>query len=1017
MLSHVTSNVGRIRAPFARLWAWVAHLLLGDDVFASYSRQDGASYVLALANGLSDAGFVCYVDQWGSAPGLELPTPLRRTLLRSSMLVVVGSPGAAQSENVEKEIRDFHGTGRSIVVIDVDGAVAGARWRPLVDGVARISATGAELASGTVSPAVNNRVERSANFTRRTDRQRRLLGTSLTVFAVVVGASILVSSHFSEKAREQAKEATLQTEKAHQAETRAAEAAKRAQKANDARAAVEAQRDEVQRQITSLQSQEADAVARAGKADKRRRDAEERVAEAQQESGRLASDVAQARQESGRLATEVKQRQNNVASMARAAEARAALPSNPTVAMELALQSFDLSPTPQSVSALRAALSEHVSSMDRQIESGYMILLKGGAEVGVLSSDRPELVRYNVQTGALTRTSVPGTSKRCTPIARKRRIVLACEGPPDFAWDGVKGSSFFLPLKELAIHHTVADDAEELFATPGASFGTADGKVLVWTTAGMAKTTSVPGHVEELAFLHHSRRLIVGVGDYGSHEVLLFDVQPDGSLKKLESDKFRTSLSGGEMIVHPLDRQVALVISHELHVWTLPDLKHTEVMQKVVESADYNPDGSLLAVGGSGGEIHLLSTESFTTIKNCPPLPDSITDIRFSPRYPILIAGTADTVPQRWTGEICDTTIGADIGHVDGYRIGFTADGLRILTRRDNGLRLSEPRLGYIVKAPKAVGVPENISPDGLSVLTSGRLDGLGICLWHWKENRYQELLSNFDGANWRFSRDGSFVVVVDSAGQVDVWKTTTEARLRMPNALGSGIKEVAVSAGGNQVAVLRETNAVEIWDVERGARLAARSFPGQVIGIEFASSNAVLNVADGLRNELLEWSWASGVTTTLVLPGTPVLTNAPEDMIVTEDRGHTTLARIHRDKSGNKVVPVTDALRVGKNPIWSADGRFLVGSTNMGVAVYDGSTGDIVWRMSGKTDDHKYAAFIGGTKDIVWVPSIRYPDGPHVRVDRCEACRAPDELVKYARARLAGSRSATEGKGAVSQQ
>ena len=80
---------GRVRATFAGGRAWIAHVLLGDDVFISYSRHDGAQYAIALANRLSEAGFVCYLDQWGSAPGRELPAQLRRTLMSSSMLAVV----------------------------------------------------------------------------------------------------------------------------------------------------------------------------------------------------------------------------------------------------------------------------------------------------------------------------------------------------------------------------------------------------------------------------------------------------------------------------------------------------------------------------------------------------------------------------------------------------------------------------------------------------------------------------------------------------------------------------------------------------------------------------------------------------------------------------------------------------------------------------------------------------------------------------------------------------------------
>jgi len=190
------------RRPFlGRVAAAVVRFLLGGDLFVSYARADGSAYALALANALSDRGFVCYVDQWGSPPDKDVPARVRRILRRSSALVVVGSEEAAASKNVNTEVSDFRKTGRSILVIDVDDKVGTAIWAELVRGVARIGETKEGLEGGKPPGSVVQRIESAARFTRRSERQRRLLIGSTALFALIVTIGIAASSYFSGQAR------------------------------------------------------------------------------------------------------------------------------------------------------------------------------------------------------------------------------------------------------------------------------------------------------------------------------------------------------------------------------------------------------------------------------------------------------------------------------------------------------------------------------------------------------------------------------------------------------------------------------------------------------------------------------------------------------------------------------------------------------------------------------------------------------------------------------------------------
>ncbi len=71
-------------------------------MFISYSRRDTSEYAMALAAEMTAAGLSCFLDQWGTRPGRELPDDVITSLRRSTVLILLGSPGDTDSESVAK---------------------------------------------------------------------------------------------------------------------------------------------------------------------------------------------------------------------------------------------------------------------------------------------------------------------------------------------------------------------------------------------------------------------------------------------------------------------------------------------------------------------------------------------------------------------------------------------------------------------------------------------------------------------------------------------------------------------------------------------------------------------------------------------------------------------------------------------------------------------------------------------------------------------------------------------------
>jgi len=150
----------------------IYRFIFGNDIFITYSRIDGLDYALNLALKLGEKGYKCYVDQLSSnIPSGELPEEILCEVRRCTALVIIGSEGACNSENVKKEILAFKkGKGkRPIVVLDVDDNIKNEKaiWYEDVKGLAFVDINNEDLNKKEIGDDVINRIEATFNFRKR----------------------------------------------------------------------------------------------------------------------------------------------------------------------------------------------------------------------------------------------------------------------------------------------------------------------------------------------------------------------------------------------------------------------------------------------------------------------------------------------------------------------------------------------------------------------------------------------------------------------------------------------------------------------------------------------------------------------------------------------------------------------------------------------------------------------------------------------------------------------------------
>lgn len=192
----------------------IRRFLFGDDIFISYSRAD-STYALALANELIKNNLSCFLDQWGTPPGEELPQKLINTIKRCSTMVLVGSKNAGESDSVGLEITEFLKTERPIIPItfvsdhlvtdtpddfnpqDLTGTLEQAKWYRSIQGIAKTNEISSALKTRIPSENVISRIVNAAKFRSRSRRLRKTFFSTLgaILLLLIIGGFAIYSSY------------------------------------------------------------------------------------------------------------------------------------------------------------------------------------------------------------------------------------------------------------------------------------------------------------------------------------------------------------------------------------------------------------------------------------------------------------------------------------------------------------------------------------------------------------------------------------------------------------------------------------------------------------------------------------------------------------------------------------------------------------------------------------------------------------------------------------------------------
>jgi WD40 repeat protein len=370
-----------------------------------------------------------------------------------------------------------------------------------------------------------------------------------------------------------------------------------------------------------------------------------------------------------------------------------------------------------------------------------------------------------------------------------QRIATTGTGGTIFLWDATG------PGRPLELRGHTHSALAVSFTPDGGRLVTAaaDGTARVWDTAGRADPTVLraPGAAaREVAFSPDGRRVAVAGGD--------------GSIRVWD-----TAGAGDPVVLRGHRGPVLGVV--------------------------YHPDGTRLASGGADGAIRIwdLDRRRATAV-----LPNG------RPVRPI-----AFTAGGRLAGATVDAVDGLDTHlhvwdaggpwaarrdtrAVDGYGVGFSADGRRVATARQDGtVELSDPAGGGDVTVLRGHEGPVHdvaFGPDGRRVATASQ-DGT-IRVWNVDGTTAFVLPGHPGGARTvQYTADGRWLVSTGTDETVRIWKAGAAAAPVVFGGYGPSVVAATVDRDGTRVATVHSDGTARVWPcevcgpIEQVAELAAR--------------------------------------------------------------------------------------------------------------------------------------------------------------------------------------------------
>jgi WD40 repeat protein len=826
--------------------------LFGDDIFISYSHVD-STYALSLANELTKRNLSCFLDQWGTPPGEELPEELISTIKRCSTMVLVGSKNAAESENVGAEVNIFLEKRRPIIPItfvedslvanaaedavrrNLTGTLEQAKWYSTIAGIAKTTETLKALKTTIPSENIILRIVKATEFRSRSKRLRRAFLATLVITGFILGSGVFAvysarkQVKDAQKAADEAtKRSVEKTEEANNATSLANEKTEEANKAT-LRADSEATRASKQEKRADEKTEEANNAAEEAKkqtaiASEKTKiaDAETIRANKETQKATVANNQADEAMENEKIASRATYTELGRQYLNNNYPFRAAIYLN---------KAYEMSPRnedPSKISSLRFLLGLSMKSVESllftvEYEKEDVVYAKfspDSQQVAIAGADdireTENTVRVlNVETGEEDTKPIQHgfdvNTAEFSPDGTK--IITSSDDHTARLFDFEKG-------KVSSIFKHKNDVKSAKFSLDGNQIATIDSDhvATIWDIRTGEETFSKKIHeiisakpnektVEKVEFSPNIKQIMIVDDDYNLkvHGVTIYDIETGKATRCFEHTDTINSVKfspDGTQIVTASDDKTAVIF--DLKTKKVTSLQHLSS----VHSAGFSPDGNRIVTVSSN-----YMTASVWDVKTEKPVTSvqhsgNIRSARFSPDGKQIVTASNDMTARVWDVETGNLLVSMEhTGFV--FLAEYSPDGKKIITSSND----RKVRLWNVKNMTDTVTVPHNCSVVSAKFTFSDDSQRVVTASW----DNTAKILDMKTGKIRTLMKPGCPVNCITSA---------KESKCK--------VRSAEFSRDGKQI-VTGSDNAANIWDAETGNFLYSLPHSRLVASAEFS--------------------------------------------------------------------------------------------------------------------------------------------------------------------------------------
>jgi WD40 repeat protein len=600
-----------------------------------------------------------------------------------------------------------------------------------------------------------------------------------------------------------------------------------------------------------------------------------------------------------------------------AANAQAALPTDPQVSTLLALQSLRVSETGQGARALREALPQL-----RELGTLDAGMFDPSARItAAFSPDSREIV--TTDSGLYAQIWSTASHRQIAVITSPEPIVGAAFSPDGrsivtIGSDGIPQvwstatqtlvASFVAPPWQrtlvgqyLPAGSWFSPDGREIVA------GGPDGSVRVWSVSSHRELgqLATPGVIADAAFSPDSTEVVTTGAD---GEARIFGTRSLRQLGVLASPSWLAdaefSPDGKEIVTGGADGAA--------RIWSVRSHRQLSALGSPDEtgiSALFSPDGREVVTGSGDGTVRVWSVSDGRQLFVLPGQTGGLAP-EFSPDGRVIVTANAEGTAALWRAEPVEQLKAfTEPGNEPLAGAAFAGDATRIVTISARGTaRLWSAgtlrELRVLSAAAPARSRVVAVSPDGKEIVTMSA----GGTARVWSDRTHKQLAVLPLGIpGWRggvaFSDDGDAVAVVSGFQTARIWRARTQRQLTLSEAdQGSNLQDVVFSPDGTKVLGVTGT-AAYIWSADSGLLLTT---------IPLTTSPAITNAI---------WS----------PDGNAILTFGTQD----------STARIWSTATHREIGAITEPDGTLNGVAFSPDGKQIVTASNDGTArIWNASTG-----------------------------------------------------------------------------